>query len=192
MDLRPRRAALCRFAPAGGSVLLLAGPQGRTSTGPSDGLPRRHSRRRLCRVQRIVRRRTDCRGRLLGACAAQILRCPRRHRLGHRQRGARSHWPALRSREDRQRITARPATTAAPAPVKADCRGFGSLGRADRAPALPQVRARPGLPLYAGALDRAGALLRRRPPGARQQSRRTHPALCRDEAFIVPLFLKYL
>ena len=38
-----------------------------------NGLPRRHSRRWLCRVQRIVRRRTDCRGRLLGACAAQIL-----------------------------------------------------------------------------------------------------------------------
>jgi len=27
MDLRPRRAALCRFAAAGGSVLLFAGPQ---------------------------------------------------------------------------------------------------------------------------------------------------------------------
>ena len=43
---------------------------------------------------------------------------------------------------------------------KADCRGIGHLGRADGAPALAQIRARPGLPLYAGALDRTGALLR--------------------------------
>ena len=33
------------------------------------------------------------------------------------------------------------------------------------APALAQIRARPGLPLYAGALDCPGALLRRWPPG---------------------------
>src|SRR5947207_13724349 len=50
--------------------------------------------------------------------------------------------------------TAGSATTAAPAPVKAGCRGIGRLGRADRAPTLPQIRARPGLPLYAGAPDR--------------------------------------
>src|SRR5439155_19954885 len=105
---------------------------------------------------------------------------------------ARSHWPALRGRENHQRIATRAATTAAPAPVKADCRGIGRLGRQHRAPALAQIRARPGLPLYAGALDRAGALFRRRPAGARQQSRRAPPALRRDAAFIVPLFLKYL
>src|SRR5205807_3589846 len=44
---------------------------------------------------------------------------------------------------------------------------------------LSQVRARPVLSLYAGALDRAGALLRRRPLGSRQQSRRTRSALRR-------------
>jgi hypothetical protein len=54
---------------------------------------------------------------------------------------------------------ARAATTAAPAPVKADCRGIGRLDRAHPAPALAQIRARPGLPLYADALDRARALL---------------------------------
>ena len=42
-----------------------------------------------------------------------------------------------------------------------------------------KVRAHPGLPLYAGALDRAGALLRRRPLSARQQSCRTRSPLCR-------------
>src|SRR6266404_6181701 len=42
---RPRRRAA-----ASGSVLLLTRPQGRTSAGASEGLPRRHPRRRLCRV----------------------------------------------------------------------------------------------------------------------------------------------
>ena len=156
----------------GGAVLLLARSPGRASADASDGLSRRHSRRwwRLSsgrpnagpggRVQRIVRRRSDCRGRLLGACATQILRCSRRHRLTDRQGSARSHRPTRRGREDHQPITARPATAAAPAPVKADCRGIGRLGRRHRAPALPQIRVRPGLPLYAGALDCAGALLR--------------------------------
>jgi transposase len=45
-------------------------------------------------------------------------------------------------------------------PVTADCRGIGHLGRADGAPALAQIRALGCFPLYAGALDRAGALLR--------------------------------
>src|SRR6266404_214015 len=152
--LRARRTAVCRFAIAGGPVLLLARPQGRTSTGPSEGLSRRHPRRRLCRFQRTVRRRTDRRSRLLGACAAQILRCPRRHRLTHCQGSAPADRPALRRREDHQRITARAAAATAPAPVKANSRGISRLGRADRAPTLPQVRARPGLPLYAGALAR--------------------------------------
>src|ERR1700754_1412291 len=90
------------------------------------------------------------------------------------------------------RVSTRAATTAAPIAVKADCRGIGRVGREYRAPALAQIRARPGVPLYAGTLGRAGALLRRRPIGARQQSRRARPALRRDAAFIVPLFLKCL
>src|SRR6202022_489245 len=36
-------------AAAGRAILLLARPQRRTSAGPSEGLLRRHSRRRLCR-----------------------------------------------------------------------------------------------------------------------------------------------
>src|SRR5438270_157432 len=71
--LCPRSAAIRRFAPAGGAVLLLGRSQRRASAGPSEGLSRRHSRRRLCRVQRTIHRRPHCRGRLLGACAAQIL-----------------------------------------------------------------------------------------------------------------------
>src|SRR5205807_10584796 len=58
--------------------------KGEHPRGPSEGLPRRHPRRRLCRVQRTVCRRQDCRGRLPGPCATQILRCPRRHRLADR------------------------------------------------------------------------------------------------------------
>jgi transposase len=50
VDLRPRRAAVRRFSPAGGAVLLLARPQGRAPKGTSAGLSRRHSRRRLFRV----------------------------------------------------------------------------------------------------------------------------------------------
>jgi K+ potassium transporter len=46
--------------------------------------------------------------------------------------------------------------------------------------------------LHPGALDRAGALLRRWPPGARQQSRRARVAVCRDGAFIMPPFFKPL
>ena len=38
----------------------------------------------------------------------------------------------------------------------------------------------------------ADPLPRRRPAGDRQQPCRKHPARCRDEAFIVPLFFKYL
>jgi len=75
----------------------------------------------------------------------------------------------LPRRHSRRRIRA--ATTAAPAPVKVDCRGIGRLGRQHGAPALPQIRARRCLPLFAGALDGVGALLRRWPSGARQQSR---------------------
>jgi len=100
--------------------------------------------------------------------AAQILRCSRRHRLADRQGSARPHRPALRGREEDQRFTARPATTRTTASVKANCRGIGRLGRADRAAALPQIRARPRLPLHAGALDRPRSLLRRRPPRPRQ------------------------
>src|SRR5262249_21271600 len=75
-------------------------------------------------------------------------------------KGALDRVGQLYAVENDQRSTARAATAAAPAAVKADCRGLGRLGRADRAPALPQVRTRPGLPLYADALDCAGALLR--------------------------------
>ena len=96
---------------------------------------------------------TDCRGRLLGACAAQILRCSRRHRLADRQGSARPHRPALRGREDNQRITARPATTAAPAPVKANCRGIGRLGRA--APCASSL-ANPSSPRPSATCGRAG------------------------------------
>src|SRR5262249_13441174 len=46
-------------------------------------------------------------------------------------------------------------------------------------PAFAQIRTCPGLPLYAGALGRVGALLRRWPPGARQQSRRARSTLRR-------------
>jgi hypothetical protein len=54
-------------------------------------------------------------------------------------------------------------------PVKANSRGTSLLGRHHPAPALAQIRARCGFPLYAGALDRARSLLRRRPSGARHE-----------------------
>ena len=83
---------------------------------------------------------------LLGACAAQILRCPRRDRLAHRQRSARSNRPALRGREDHQPITARPATAAAPARVKADALADATVRqlsrKSERARAFRYRRAR--------------------------------------------------
>jgi hypothetical protein len=63
---------------------------------------------------------------------------------------------------------------------------------AERALRCVAMRRSFGLPLYAGALDCVGALLRRRPAGTRQQSCRARPALCRDAAFIVPLLFKCL
>ena len=90
-------------------------------------------------------------------------------RIGHSTRSRR-----------RSRFAARPATTANASCVEANRRGTGRLGRADRAPALPQIRARPGLPLHAGALEGTVAMLRRRPPRPRQQPRRARAALRRD------------
>ena len=55
---------------------------GRTSPGASARLPGGHSRRRLFRVQRIVCRQPDQRGRLRGPSPPQIFCRPRRHRLG--------------------------------------------------------------------------------------------------------------
>src|SRR5437660_8230941 len=55
-------------------------------------------------------------------------------------RGWRARPPALGAgRPSRCR-----SRSAAPAPVKADCRGIGRLGRGHRAPTLAQIRARPG------------------------------------------------
>jgi transposase len=45
----------------------------------------------------------DRRGRLLGACPAQILRRPRRHRFADREGSARTHRRSLRGREDDHR-----------------------------------------------------------------------------------------
>ena len=107
-----------------------------------------------------------CRGRLLGACQAQVLRCARSHRLGGRQGGARPHRPALPRRGDDQRCGPRPPTRRTPTAIEADRRGSRSLGGWRCAQALPQIRTRRRLPLHAGALDRLHPLLRRWPASA--------------------------
>ena len=111
VDLCPRRAAVRRLSTAGGAVLLLARPQERAPAGAFAGLPRRHPRRRLFRVQGAVRRQSDRRGRLLGACPPQILRRPCRQRLGDRQAGPRPDRRSLRGRKDDHRLAARPAAS---------------------------------------------------------------------------------
>ena len=103
------RAALERRSAAGGVVPLLGRPQGRTSKGASGGLRRLDAQRRLCRVRQARPRRTGPRGRLPGACAAQVLRCPCRPGLGDRRRGARKDRRALRRRKGSPRAAARPA-----------------------------------------------------------------------------------
>ena len=181
MDLRSRRAAICRRAPAGGAVLLLAGPQGRASAGPSEGLPRRHPRRRLCRVQRAVRRRPDRRGRPAGRmCGASSSTCtPPPARRSPRRRSTAS---ASSTRSRRRSTVLRPIDRRRERQQRSKPIAEALAAWADehRAQAVAQIRARRSLPLYAGALDRAGALLRRRPPGARQQPRRARAALRRD------------
>ena len=116
---------------------------GRAPSGASAGLPGRHPRRRLCRLQRAVRRQSDHRGRLLGPCPAQVLRRPRRHRLADRQGSAQTHRRSLRGREDDHRLAARPSARRTPAAFQADRRGAARLGGANPAQALPPGRSKP-------------------------------------------------
>src|SRR5438874_4268785 len=154
---------------------------------PSERVRRRHPCRRLCRVQRAVRREPHRRGRLLGPRQAQVLRRACRQRLPDREGGARTHWRALRDREADQRPRARSPPTRTSAEIETNRRGTGRLGRRDPAQAVAQVRTRRGLPLHAGALGRADALLRQRPARARQQPGRARVALRRDRPQELPL-----
>src|SRR5205085_851487 len=115
--------------------------------------------RRVCRHQRDDRQRSHLRGRMLGPCHAQLLRCVHRQWLADRQRGARAHRQALPGREGDQRQRARSPTTRTPETIEADRSGAGRLGRRDPAQPDAQIRARRRVPLHAGALDRADALL---------------------------------
>src|SRR5947209_2063832 len=71
--------------------------------------------------------------------------------------------------------------------IEADRSGAGRLGRRDPAQPVAQIRARRRVPLHAGALDRADALLRRWPARARQQPGRARAALHRDRPQELPL-----
>ena len=79
LDVCPRRSARQRSHPAGGLVRLHAGPKGRASAQASERLQRNLAGRRLRRLPSSLRHRPHPRGRLLGACAAQVLR----HRDAH-------------------------------------------------------------------------------------------------------------
>src|SRR5271170_3372123 len=63
--------------------------------------------------------------------------------------------------------------------VEQTIKGLPLDRRRQERPQTPQIRAGRRLPLHARASDRARPLFRRWPPGARQQSRRARPALCR-------------
>ena len=142
--LRARRAAVRRRATAGGAVLLLAGPPGRTPARASERGPRRHPRR--WRRLSSGRPRGRTRGPGSTSCslvdgsskrpagpAAQVRQQARRHRLADRQGGTRPHRPTLPHRGDDQRRGPRPPPTRTSAAITPDRRGACRRGAGDRA-----------------------------------------------------------
>ncbi len=78
-------------------VRIFRGSQRRTSPATSEELQGRSAGRRLCRISSFVRQRC-LRGRLLGACTAQVPRNPCHPRLAYYDSGHGQDWRVVRDR----------------------------------------------------------------------------------------------
>ena len=178
VGLRPRRPAVGRCEPAGGGVLLFAGPQGRTAGRASGRLPGFLQADAYAGFDKLYGERI-----VEVACWAHA-----RRKIFDVHESTKSPIAAeaLAKIAELYRIEAtirgRPRRSAArcpTAPGPAAARGAEGLVRGAAGEAAAEGRPGAGHPLRARQLDSADPLPRRRPAGDRQQPCRKHPARCR-------------
>ena len=122
-----------------------------------------------------------------GACAAEILRHPRRHEITARPGGTDADRRAIGDRSRDTRPTSGTTPVRAPAAQSPAGRGDAGLAAPTTRSSLRPLCASPSDPLRPQPLERADPVPRRRPPRAGYQHRRARDASARSGTQLCPV-----
>ena len=142
----------------GGVVRLLAGSQRRTSGGHLKNYRGILQADGYAGFNRLYETGPHRRGRMLGACQAQVLRPVSGAAIPDRERGAGAHRAVIRNRERDPRPIAGGAKRSPASEITAAARSDACVAEGDAVEAVAEVGRGHGDPLCAGTLDCAPAV----------------------------------